>query len=301
MPGSSSMSRIRFTILPGFAPPDPPARRSRGAPLARVLTRSLVAAWVASRPSAASPFRIGSDDGEGAALARRALQRDPPGVRLDDPLDEAEAEAGALDLRRDDVGRAVERIEDLRLVGGGDADAAIADADLDVRRRVKAARDADPSARRRRTSWRCRPGSGTRAGAPPRRPRRRAGCRRSSSSIATPAGLRDRLGRRRPRRAACRRCATGRAVIVRCPDCRPANSRICSTRSVRRTPFAPDELAVLADPRLVVDDAVGEVVGGRSDHGERRAQLVRHGRDELELLAREILRAPRRQRRGSRR
>ena len=48
-------------------------------------------------------------------------------VSLDDALDQAEAEAGALDLRRDRVGRAIERFEDVRLIGGRDADAAIRD------------------------------------------------------------------------------------------------------------------------------------------------------------------------------
>ena len=75
---------------------------------------------------------------------------DLPAVRLDDALDEAQAEPGALDLRGDDVGRAVERLEDVRLIGGRDADAAIADADVDVRPRDGRA-DADPARRRRRT------------------------------------------------------------------------------------------------------------------------------------------------------
>src|SRR6185437_15663728 len=59
-------------------------------------------------------------------------------------------------------------------------------------------------------------------------------------------------------------------------------------------PFTANELAVLADARLVADDAVGEVIRGGANDGERRAQLVRHGGDELELLPREIVRAPRR-------
>src|SRR6187455_2128586 len=71
------------------------------------------------------------DDGEGAAFAGCALQQDAPGMRLDDPLDEAEPETGALDLRRDHAGRAVERIEHFGLVARRDADAAIADAHFD--------------------------------------------------------------------------------------------------------------------------------------------------------------------------
>ena len=57
---------------------------------------------------------------------------DASAVRFDDPLDEAEAEAGALDLRRDDVRRPVERLEDARLLRGRDADAAIRHRDVDV-------------------------------------------------------------------------------------------------------------------------------------------------------------------------
>jgi hypothetical protein len=44
-----------------------------------------------------------------------------------------------------------------------------------------------------------------------------------------------------------------------------------------------------------VDDAVREIVGGRADDGERRAELVRNRRDELELLPREILGPARRE------
>ena len=51
--------------------------------------------------------------------AGRALHRDAAAVRLDDPLDEAEAEAGALDLRGDHVGGAIERLEDPRDCSAG--------------------------------------------------------------------------------------------------------------------------------------------------------------------------------------
>ena len=72
--------------------------------------------------------------------ARRAADGDPAAVRFDDPLDQAQAEAGALDLRRDDVGRAIERLEDARLLGGRDADAAIGDGDADISRPAARAR-----------------------------------------------------------------------------------------------------------------------------------------------------------------
>ena len=41
-----------------------------------------------------------------------ALHGNPAAVRLDDALHQAQAEAGALHLRGDDVGGAVERLED---------------------------------------------------------------------------------------------------------------------------------------------------------------------------------------------
>ena len=68
--------------------------------------------------------------GELAALPGALSTAIAAAVRLDDALDEAQAEAGALDLRGDDVGGAIERLEDPRLLGRRDADAAIGDADL---------------------------------------------------------------------------------------------------------------------------------------------------------------------------
>ena len=129
MPGSSSMSRVRFT-----------SRLTPGAAAASRAVAGVVRGFGDVSPSgpAASTVNV-------LPWRRRALHGDLSGVRLDDPLHEAEAEAGALDLRRDDVGRAVERIEDLRLVGGGDADAAIGHADS-TSPPAEAARDADPAA-----------------------------------------------------------------------------------------------------------------------------------------------------------
>ena len=43
-----------------------------------------------------------------------------------------------------------------------------------------------------------------------------------------------------------------------------------------------------------MNDAVREILTGGADHRERRAQLVRDRRDELELLARKLLRPARR-------
>ena len=60
-------------------------------------------------------------------VARRALEHHPAAVRLDNPLHEAQAEAGALYLRRDDRGGPVERLEDASVVRGMNADAAVYD------------------------------------------------------------------------------------------------------------------------------------------------------------------------------
>ena len=54
--------------------------------------------------------------------------------------------------------------------------------------------------------------------------------------------------------------------------------------------FGLDGGAVALDPRRIADHAVGEVAGGRVDHGHRRAQLVRHRGHELHLLPGERLR-----------
>ena len=65
---------------------------------------------VGARP--ASSFADGRRHRERAALPRLALHADTSAVRLDDALDEAQAESGALNLRCDDVGGAIERLED---------------------------------------------------------------------------------------------------------------------------------------------------------------------------------------------
>src|SRR5688500_12940780 len=71
-------------------------------------------------------------DDELAALAGRALHLDAAAVRLDDPVDETEAEPGPLNLRGDHVGGAVERLEDAGLLRGRNAEPAIGDADADL-------------------------------------------------------------------------------------------------------------------------------------------------------------------------
>ena len=94
--------------------------------------------------------RGGKHDRELAARSGRAPHADASAVRFDDALDQAQAEAGALDLRRDDVGGAIERLEDPALIGRRDADAAIGDRDVHLAPGVARA-NADPAALPRRT------------------------------------------------------------------------------------------------------------------------------------------------------
>ena len=77
--------------------------------------------------------------------------------------------------------------------------------------------------------------------------------------------------------------ATGRTSRVR-PASKPANSITCSTISVSRRPSPAISWPYRCTCSLSRDHAVGEVLGGRSDHRERRAEFVRHAGDELHLL-----------------
>ena len=52
-----------------------------------------------------------------------------PPCASDNPLHQAQPEPGALHLRGDDVGRAIERLEDARLIRGVDPDAAVGNGD----------------------------------------------------------------------------------------------------------------------------------------------------------------------------
>src|SRR4051812_42090398 len=121
MPGSSSIKKILFTPLQGL--------------------RCGVADRVA--PFGGIAFHHGKRDGKGAARAWRARQRDPSAVCFDDSFHQAQPKAGAMYLRGDDIRGTVEGIENLRLVGWRNADAAIADADLDGAAAVGRA-NADP-------------------------------------------------------------------------------------------------------------------------------------------------------------
>ena len=63
-----------------------------------------------------------------AAPAPGALRTEmAPPCASHDPLDEAQAKPRALDLRLDDGGRSIERVEDALVIGRIDADPAIGD------------------------------------------------------------------------------------------------------------------------------------------------------------------------------
>ena len=66
-------------------------------------------------------------DGERAAAPGFALNADPAAVRLDDATHEVQAEAAALNLASDRLTPAIERLEDVLPIFGGDPDAAIFD------------------------------------------------------------------------------------------------------------------------------------------------------------------------------
>src|SRR5688572_4038313 len=82
---------------------------------------------------------------EGTAFTRSTPHVDSAVMRLDNALDQTEAEAGALNLGSHDIRRAIERIEDPILIGGGDTDAAIRNRDFDAAAGRGPGRDADPT------------------------------------------------------------------------------------------------------------------------------------------------------------
>ena len=76
----------------------------------------------------------GQREGEGAAVARLALDPDAAAVVFHDLLADGQAEAGAFGLVGERVAYLLEFLEDLGLIGGGDADAGVLDADDQFRR-----------------------------------------------------------------------------------------------------------------------------------------------------------------------
>src|ERR1017187_1799803 len=99
---------------------------------ARVYRTGALARLVAGGPAgqfqrvAADAF-VGEADDEARSFARSALDFDLAVVRLDDPGDKAEAEAESLfgRWRRALAGDAVEAVEDMRQVLGGNAAAVV--------------------------------------------------------------------------------------------------------------------------------------------------------------------------------
>src|SRR5215216_7257483 len=69
---------------------------------------------------------------EHAALPERAFDADPPAVSLGDLADHAQPKAAAADLRSDHILAAIERLEDMRQVGWGDATPTILYGDIDL-------------------------------------------------------------------------------------------------------------------------------------------------------------------------
>ena len=67
-------------------------------------------------------------DGDRRAFTDAAVDGDGAAMRGDDVPHDAETDAGAADLRVDGPPAAIERLEDVRQVGGVDAEAAIGDA-----------------------------------------------------------------------------------------------------------------------------------------------------------------------------
>src|SRR3989442_11620789 len=85
---------------------------------------------------------------ERRAVAFDALDLDASVVRFDDALDDREPEAGALDAARRRAPHAIELVEDVRQVRGGNAEARVAHGDEHAVRRAPD-RDGHAAARRR--------------------------------------------------------------------------------------------------------------------------------------------------------
>ncbi len=243
--------------------------------------------------------RGGKLHGEGAALAWGALDRHPAAVRDDDPLDQAQAEPGALDLRGNDVSGTIERLEDPRLIGGLDPDAAIGDGDADHAAAARPRGDEGPGQPRAHLDR--SPGGAVLDGVVDEvleRAPQRWFIAEHRWQIGGDVELDD-----QPR--AFDQPGRGRDdVVQQRPDTdRPEREASLAGLDAGKLEDLLDhvgqpaalgahQLAVAADLRLVVHDAVSQVLGGRSDHGERRAQLVRDGGHELHLLLGQPLRAP---------
>ena len=94
----------------------------------RGVTASAVAAATRAGSAASAPAGglDGQVDGEGAPLARPALDRHPAAVGLDDVLHDREPQAAPLDVVHQAGAHAVEAVEDLALLVARDADPLVA-------------------------------------------------------------------------------------------------------------------------------------------------------------------------------
>ena len=222
---------------------------------------------------------------ERAALAGVGAHRDPAAELVHDALDQAQAEPAAVDLPRRGVAAAIERLEDVRQVAGGDAGAVVADGDADLA----------PGALGRPA-----PRSTTAGGVPPyfsaltirfcSERDTAAGIGEHRRQLARAAPLDRRVVLAHQRLGAAQRVLDDAAEIggphVERGAAALEAGELHDLLDHLRQPaaLAGDHVAVALHLLRVGDDAVGEVLGGRADHGERRAQLVRHAGDELHLL-----------------
>ena len=210
-------------------------------------------------------------NGERAALSRRALDRHSPTVRRDNPLDEAQPEPSALNLRGDDVGGTVERFEDARLICCVDPDAAVGDGDADLAARWSAA-DANRLATGAVLD---RVVNQVLEDAPQRRL-----VAQNRRQVVGNVELHDQPGCLDQRRRRRDDIADQWSDADR-PQRKPPLTRLNAGKlqnlldHLGQPPaFGAHQLAIPSDSRLVVDHAVGQVLSGGSNDSQGRAQLV---------------------------
>ena len=251
----------------------------------RVLDASVSSLHTKRRPPGRL-FRSGERqlEREGRAARPAPTRPDPAAHAADDLAADVEAEAGAADAAREVRVEAEELLEDPLVLGGRDAEPAVADGEADApvtRRRARA--------RRGRRSGEYLTAFSTRF---------TSTCRSPSASAATcgPAPARSARARCRPAGASPRPRATARAISVASVRpietvAAPESSRLASRMSltIRASRSDSPEITSSIPSSLVAlehDVVAPQRHRGAVDRGERRAQLVRDGRDEvaLELL-----------------
>ena len=209
-------------------------------------------------------------------------------MRLDDALDDAEAEPVAADLTGLRFGAAIERLEDMRQIGWRDAEAPVTDGD--AHRGAAAPVDL----RRGHANPPPRPAVLQRVGDQVLQARPQPhGIGEDRRQIRRDVGFHRRLRffnrvRRRGERVANERRHRHRCAMADAPagfDTGVEQHALDGIAKPAR--FGLDAGPVLLDARRIGDEAVGEVLRRRPDDRDRRAQLVRDGRDELHLLPHE--------------